>query len=59
MSMKFIKGMAAGALMGMAIGTVMITPMNKKTKRKVKKAKRHIMGTADDIMGTMRNIIDN
>lgn len=58
MSMKFVRGIATGALMGMAIGAAVVPSMNKKTKRKIKRAKRHVMSTAEDIVGTMRNMVE-
>lgn len=58
MAAKFIKGVTAGALIGMAAGMMMVPSMDRQTKRKLKRANRYMMGTAEDMMCSMKHMMD-
>ncbi|WP_185903648.1 hypothetical protein [Hathewaya massiliensis] len=58
MGTKFIRGMTTGALMGMAAAMMMNPSMDRRTKRKMRRAARNITSTTGDmfnsVMGMMR-----
>ncbi|WP_147590094.1 YtxH domain-containing protein [Clostridium polynesiense] len=55
---RFISGMTAGALVGAALGTVILSQMDRRTQRMIRKAGKRMMSTMgdtyDDMMHWMR-----
>ncbi len=45
---KFIKGIAAGAVIGMAVEMVMVSKMDKRTQRSMRRAAKKMMNMAED-----------
>lgn len=58
MSMKFIRGMAAGTLFGMAAGIMFVPSMSRTTRRKIRRANKYMLGTAEDIVGSMKDMVE-
>ena len=50
-----LKSMAAGAIIGAAVGVLLLPQLDRKTQRAIKKTGRRMMGMAEDAYG---NIID-
>ena len=42
---NFFSGMTAGALMGVAIGTVIVSSMDKRTQRMIRRTSKRMMDT--------------
>ena len=45
---KFIKGIAAGAVIGMAVEMVMVSKVDKRTQRSMRRAAKKMMNMAED-----------
>lgn len=45
---KFIKGIAAGAVIGMAVEMVMVSKMDKRTQRSMRRAAKKMVNMAED-----------
>ncbi|NKF06273.1 YtxH domain-containing protein [Clostridium gasigenes] len=52
---KMIKGLAAGAMIGAAVGIMAFPQLDRRTQRGIKKTKRKVMGMAEGAYG---NILD-
>lgn len=50
---KFIKGIAAGAVIGMAVEMVMVSKMDKRTQRSMRRAAKKMMNMAEDTYDVM------
>ncbi len=52
---KMIKGLAAGAMIGAAVGIMAFPQLDRRTQRGIRKTKRKVMGMAEGAYG---NILD-
>jgi gas vesicle protein len=52
---RFLRGVAAGTLIGAAAGMLLIPRMDKKTRKKISKAGRRAAEFTSDIWGGLRN----
>ncbi|MGG7142388.1 YtxH domain-containing protein [Clostridium nigeriense] len=56
--LRMIKGMAAGAVIGMAVSAVVLPQLDRRTQRNIKRVGRRAMNMAEDtcdmIMGYMK-----
>lgn len=55
MKSGFIKGMAAGAIVGAAAGIVLLPNMDSRTQRRMKKSYSNFKGSAEDVYS---NLVD-
>ncbi len=51
---KFVAGMTAGALMGAAMGMMLMPGMDRSTKRRIRKATKYVKDAAGDAYDDMR-----
>ncbi|MBP1889046.1 gas vesicle protein [Clostridium moniliforme] len=54
---KLIKGMAAGALIGTAVGMAMLPQLDRRTKRTMKRAGRKLANVATDTVENMMSMM--
>ncbi|WP_242977311.1 YtxH domain-containing protein [Clostridium fallax] len=52
---RYVKGMAAGMLVGAAIGMMMMPQFDRRTKRQIRKMGKRAMNMAGDAYGNMMN----
>lgn len=53
--MKSARNMAAGAMLGVAIGAMILPQLDRKYQRNIKKAGKRAMNMAEDAYDTMRD----
>ncbi|MDQ0148589.1 YtxH domain-containing protein [Eubacterium multiforme] len=54
---KLIKGMAAGALIGTAVGMAMLPQLDRRTKRTMRRAGRKLANVASDTVENMMSMM--
>lgn len=54
MKSNFVKTMAAGAIMGVAAGMLLLPELDRDTKRRIKKTGRLVMNRAEDMYDGMK-----
>ena len=54
---KLIKGMAAGALIGTAVGIAMLPQLDRRTKRTMRRAGRKLAHVASDTVENMMSMM--
>lgn len=57
MGRKFIRGITTGALMGMAAGMMMNPSMDRRTKRRMRRAARSIRGTTGEMISSVMEMM--
>ncbi|GAB6169398.1 hypothetical protein JCM1393_18580 [Clostridium carnis] len=50
---KMMKSLAAGAMVGAAVGFMVLPQLDRKTQRSIKRAGKRAMGVAEDAYDTM------
>lgn len=53
---RFIRGVAAGALIGAAAGMLLIPQMDRRTRRKIEKAGRRAVNFTSDLFDGIRDM---
>lgn len=57
MGIKLMTGLATGAIVGAAVGMVVLPQLDRKTQKKMRKAGRLIMSAAEDTYDTITSVI--